>query len=378
MTIARKKVFFIASREYAVNAFLFTHLNVLSKSFDITVIVDTNNSFFLKKRGLNIRVLPVKISRKIHLLADLLCLFKFFYIFYKESPDIVHSITPKAGLLSMLAGYFTNIPGRFHTFTGQVWVNDKGLKRWFLKYCDRLIVRLSTFNFIDSHSQRDFLIKERVVSLQNSFVFGSGSVSGVDLKEFKPSKKVFIEVRNELLIPEDAFIFIYLGRLNNDKGVLDLAKAFSLIGSKRAYLIFVGPDEGKFTNQIKKLCDNKQDWLRLIGYSEEPYRYLAASNTLCLPSYREGFGSVIIEAAAMGLPTIASNIYGIRDAVLHQKTGLLHQPKDLKEIQQCMEFYLSNANIVSRNGIAAKKRVINEFDSELLSRYWLDFYLQHK
>ena len=374
----RKKIFFVVGTEFAVKVFLLTHLNKLSKYFDITVIVNTKNSHFLKQIGLDINIIPLKISRKIHLFSDLSCFVKLIYIFLKERPDFIHSQTPKAGILAMLPGYLCRISVRIHNFTGQVWVNEHGFKRWMLKTFDYLIGHLSPINIVDSHSQRNFLIKERVLCLEKTVVFGSGSISGVDLKKFKRSKKVFIEVRKEILIPEDGFIFIYVGRLNKDKGLLDLAKAFSLIGSKKAYLIIVGPDEGNYTKQIKRLSGKNRERLRLIGFSDKPYRYLAASNVLCLPSYREGFGSIIIEAAAIGLPAIASNIYGIKDAVLQQKTGLLHEPKDLQAIVQFMEFYLSNPKIVTSNGLAAKKRVIEKFDSELLSRYWLDFYLQHR
>jgi glycosyltransferase involved in cell wall biosynthesis len=115
----------------------------------------------------------------------------------------------------------------------------------------------------------------------------------------------------------------------------------------------------------------------LVGFSSEPHRYLAASNALCLPSYREGFGSVIIEAAAMGVPAIASNIYGISDAVQNHKTGLLHAPKNSDQLLKCMEVFLSNPDLVAEYGAAAKKRAINEFDAKILTKYWLDFYLSH-
>jgi len=370
-------IFFVATVEFAVNAFLLNHLKLLSNYFDVAVIVNTNDPLFLKKQGLDIRVIPLKISRKINLLNDLLCLFKLIWIFIKERPVSVHSITPKAGLLSTLAGVFSGVPSRIHTFTGQVWANKKGIKRSSLKLIDSLIGNLSTINLVDSHSQRDFLVAENVISPQKSIVFGSGSVSGVDLSKFKPCKKTYDEVRAGLSLPKDAFIFLYLGRLNQDKGVLDLASAFSKVKDDRAYLVAVGPDEADFGNRMQKLCGLNQERLRLVGFSTEPQKYLAAANALCLPSYREGFGSVIIEAAAVGVPAIASDIYGISDSVQNQKTGLLHPPKDMDEILRCMNLFLSDSKLLKRYGSAAKERAHKEFDADVMSQHWLNFYLKH-
>jgi glycosyltransferase involved in cell wall biosynthesis len=373
----KKRICFIATVDFAINAFLLNHLKSLSNYYEIIVIANTNDEIFLKKQGLGIRVIPIKISRKINLLNDLLCLVKLIWIFFKESPRSIQSITPKAGFLSMLAGFFTAVPFRVHTFTGQVWANKTGIKRSLLKLIDSLIGNLSTINIVDSHSQRDFLVAKNVLSAKKSIVFGSGSVSGVDLSKFKPSKKNRCEVMRDLSIPKDAFIFLYLGRLNRDKGVLDLASAFSKIRNDKAYLLVVGPDEADFGNQMQKLCGPNQERMRLVGFSKEPQKYLAAADVLSLPSYREGFGSVIIEAAAMGVPAIASNIYGISDAVQNEKTGLLHAPKDIDAIINCMNLFLSDSKLLRRYGSAAKKRAQKEFDADLMSQHWLNFYLKH-
>ena len=372
----RHKIFFVATTESAVNAFLLNHLTVLTKTFDVAVIVNTNDSFFLNKQGLDINVISLNISRNIRIFSDLYCLIQLIYIFIKFRPSVVHSITPKAGLLAMLSASISFIPVRIHTFTGQVWAIQFGFKRFFLKLCDRLIANLSSFNIVDSLSQQKFLINQNVLTEKKSVVFGLGSVSGVDLKRFKPTKKALTEVRYKLKIPEGAFIFIYLGRLNKDKGILDLAHSFSKIRTKQAFLLVVGPDENNLVKQIKKINKHKSSQLRIIGHTNRPEDYLATSDALCLPSYREGFGNVIIEAAATGIPAIASNIYGISDAINNRKTGVLHQPKDVKAIISAMQNFLENPELVRSYGRAAKERVIAEFDANVMSKYWLNFYLQ--
>jgi glycosyltransferase involved in cell wall biosynthesis len=243
-----------------------------------------------------------------------------------------------------------------------------------LKFFDWLTARLATFNIIDSPSQQQFLINQKVLTKERSIVFGMGSVSGVDLKRFKPSKKVLTEVRHELGIPEDAFVFIYLGRLNKDKGILDLALAFSSLENKNTYLLVVGPDEGDFVEEMKRLCGDNIDQLRFVVYTTTPERFLAASNALCLPSYREGFGSVVIEAAAVGIPAVGSRIYGLMDAIAENKSGLLFEAKDVSALSDCLMQLVDNKQLRLRLGQNAKQRAESYFSSKMLVKAWLDYY----
>jgi glycosyltransferase involved in cell wall biosynthesis len=373
----KKRICFIATVDFVINAFLLKQIHKLSYFFEVTVIVNTSDKYFLKKQGVDATVINLPFSRGINFLNDLYCLCCLIHILFRGGYSAVHSFTPKAGLLGMLASFISGVPKRIHTFTGQVWITKTGIYRYFLKKIDTIISFLSNYSIVDSPSQAKFLFKENILSQNKLIVFGSGSISGVDLDKFKPSKKIFIKVRGELLIPQNAFVFLYLGRLNKDKGVLDLAKAFSKIKNDRAFLVVVGPDEANFGNQMKILCGPNQDRMKLVGYSNEPQKYLAGADVLCLPSYREGFGSVIIEAAAMGLPSIASDIYGISDAVKNQKTGLLHPPKNIEEIIKCMNILLSDSRLLKAYGLEANKRAIKKFDANIMTRHWLNFYLKN-
>ena len=372
----KSKIFFIATVDIAINAFLLNHLKVLSKDFDITVIVNTDDPLFLVKQGLNIKVIRLRFSREIQIFSDITLLICLIYIFIMQRPFAVHSITPKAGLLAMLAAFVAYVPFRAHTFTGQVWATKYGFVRFFLKSFDWMIARLATFNIVDSASQQRFLINEKVLSRESSIVFGLGSVSGVDLKRFIPSEQMRVKVRLELEIPSEAFVFIYLGRLNQDKGIIDLASAFAKIQNSKAFLLVVGPDEGGFVDKIKIINIHKSSQVRFVDFTDKPEDFLAASDALCLPSYREGFGNVIIEAAAMGIPAIASNIYGISDAIINEQTGLLHIPRDLKSIMDAMEHFLTKPELVKKYGDVAMERVKTEFDANTISKYWRDFYLK--
>ena len=360
--------------EFAIKAFLLNHLRALSKTYDVTVIVNTNNPNFLDEQGINAKVVPLAIARDISLILDVSCLMRLVKIFYQQGFSAVHSITPKAGLLAMLAACIVRVPLRVHTFTGQVWVTRLGFKRLLLKMFDSLIAFLATNIIVDSYSQLQFLLGEGVVTKAKSVVFGRGSVSGVDLSRFKYSAQARLEVRNRLNINADAIVFLFLGRLNLDKGILDLAKAYNQLPIGAAYLLFVGPDEQNMQIKIESILENSASNVRYIGHTHVPEHYMAAADVLFLPSYREGFGSVVIEAAAVGIPTVASRIYGVRDAVVDGETGLLHEPRVVDEIEDCMKSMLSNRALRLKLGGQAQARAVKDFDSQLITQAWVNFY----
>lgn len=368
----KKSICFVATVEFAVDAFLLSHLKELSKFYDLTVIVNLKNSKFLIDQKIDVKLVNINFSREINIISDLFSLAKLMYLFLIKRYDAVHSITPKAGLLAMTASFLTFIPIRVHCFTGQVWVTKSGLSRLLLKLIDKVVGILSTQNIVDSKSQYKFLVKENVLKKDKSLVFGSGSVSGIDLLKFKPNKKVKVKLRNKLKIPPASFVFIFLGRLNSDKGIYDLIHSFKSADLKSAYLLLIGPDEENIATKFKSNHSN----IIFSGATSSPQDYLAASDILCLPSYREGFGNVVIEAAASGLPSIVSNIYGLSDAIIQNNTGLAHEPKDLKEITRLMIAVFNDRKLVANLGKAAKKRAISEFDSKILVKHWKDFY-QH-
>ena len=206
-----KKICFVLTAEFAVKAFLLNHLCALSKIYDVTVIVNTNNPNFLEEQGINAKVVPLAIARDISLISDISCLMQLVKIFHQQGFTAVHSITPKAGLIAMLAAWIVRVPLRVHVFTGQVWVTRVGFKRQLLKMFDSLIAFFATNIIVDSHSQRQFLLEQGVITKAKSVVFGRGSVSGVDISRFKYSAQARLEVRNRLNINANAIVFLFLG-----------------------------------------------------------------------------------------------------------------------------------------------------------------------
>jgi glycosyltransferase involved in cell wall biosynthesis len=296
--------------------------------------------------------------------------------FRRERFDIIHSVTPKAGLLAMLAGRLAGIPVRIHIFTGQVWATRTGFSRWLLKAMDRMLAASATHLLADSASQRQFLIDQKVVPAERIAVLGKGSISGVDVQRFAPDSGARAEVRGSLGVADDDVLFLFLGRLNRDKGVLDLAQAFALVAKdhSQARLLVVGPDEAGMAASMQAICRDFPDRVRFVSYTDMPQRYMAAADVFCLPSYREGFGSVIIEAAATGIPAIGSDIYGITDAIERDRTGLLFPAGDIQALAKAMTHMLDDPARRREMGDEALSRARRDFDARQVADAWLAYY----
>ncbi len=319
---------------------------------------------------------PVEIERQIRPFADFLALLRLWRIFRQYRFDCVHSVTPKAGLLGMLAGALAGVPVRVHTFTGQVWATRKGVARSILKRMDWLLGALTTAPLVDSFSQRDFLVSEKVLPEGKARVLAHGSISGVDTQRFQPNKDARADIRRRSQIDPGDIVFLCVGRLNRDKGILDLARAFAGLADKFAgiHLMLVGPDEANIEGEVRTICKSCEGKLHVVGQTNTPEDYMAAADVFCLPSYREGFGSVIIEAAATGIPAIGSRIYGITDAVEEGRTGFLHEPGDVQGIAELMQRFLQDAELRQRMGAAARLRAEELYAQEKVTGALMDFY----
>jgi glycosyltransferase involved in cell wall biosynthesis len=376
MTSTRKKICIVATIPMSINVSMKPHVDMLSELYEVTLIANGNAHDFTALFGEHMRVIPVNISRSVSLKQDLLALLLLFKIFKDEQFDAVHSITPKAGLLAMLAALAAGVPVRIHTFTGQVWANKSGVVRWGLKAMDKLIAKCATGLLTDSFSQQLFLINEKIVQSEKILVLGNGSVCGVDVERFKPNLVKRLKIRSELSIPEDGIVCLYLGRLNPDKGVQDLAAAFASFAANTPYahLMVVGPDEGGMSEVLQSVLRNCSDQYHRIGFTNKPEDYMAAADIFCLPSYREGFGSVLIEAAAAGVPALASNIYGITDAVVNGRTGMLHEPKNVAQIAEILQKMI-NDNLLRQNmSVQAIVRVKELFATQVLVDAMRNYY----
>ena len=372
----KSSIVFVASSPLSVVAFLAPHINVLEALAPVQVFANTKETGLLKQHGLDVEIGFVPIVRPISLWFDIWALWVLFWQFRRIQPKAVHSITPKAGLLTMVAAWLAGVPIRTHSFTGQVWANKIGLKRWLLKSCDKLIAFFATNNLVDSRAQRSFLIEEGVVGYLKSDVLGAGSICGVDIQRFCPNLQVREALRARMGVGQNTFVCLYLGRLNSDKGIFDLVRAFSKLASSRPNLELwlVGPDEQGMYNEILNIMGPASGQLRRVDYTSEPERFMQSADLFCLPSHREGFGSSIIEAAACQLPSLVSRIYGLTDAVIEGRTGWVHEAGDVSDITNKLETILMDPDEIKDRGKAARIYVENQFDQTLITSAMMQFY----
>lgn len=372
----RRSVAVVAAVPMSLQAFMRPHLLAATEHFDTSAICSDISGIGHTLPAVTCH--KVDIRRNISLIADLAALWSLMRLFRRQRFDLVHSVTPKAGLLAMMAAWLSGVPVRIHIFTGQVWATRRGPSRWLLKTLDLMIASLATHILVDSPSQRDFLIAEGILTAEQSEVLGGGSICGVDPLRFTPAPSVRLSMRAALGIPCSAVVFLYLGRLNPDKGIRDLTIAFASVAAERkdVWLLVVGPDEGGEAARVRALCAGAVERLLRIDFTPEPERYMQCADVFCLPSYREGFGSSVIEAAACGLPAIASRIYGLTDAVEDGHTGLLHPPRDVDAIAACIRRFAESPALRHEMGQAARSRAVRFFSQSTITNELMRVYQQ--
>lgn len=366
----------VAAAPISLNAFMAPHVRRLSETYAVTLVAAGTAKDVEAQLSAEVTFTPVAIRRAISPVDDLRALVSLWRLLRERRFDIVQSITPKAGLLSMVAARLAGVPVRVHWFTGQVWATKSGAGRWFLKALDRLMAACATHLLADSPSQRDFLVREGVVSPDRVSVLGRGSVCGVDTSRFRPDGHARAEVRSAHGIPDTAVVCLYLGRLNRDKGVIDLAQAFAQSATRfpALVLLVVGPDEGGVRAEMEAALGPSGGSARFVDFTKTPERYMAAADVFVMPSYREGFGSSVIEAAACGVPSVGTRIYGLTDAIAEDVSGLLVPPRDVPALAAAIERLAADPALRFTLGRQALNRVEEQFSQDTLTLALAAFY----
>lgn len=375
----KKKIVYIATVHFAVNNFLVPHILESKKIFDVFVLTNTKNIDPLLKNKLlrnNVKLINIPFKRHISIIYDLWCIINLIFFFLFNKITICHSITPKAGLLSMIASLIIQVPFRIHTFTGQIWANHIGLKRKFFMFIDKIINLASTHIIVDSRSQKNFLVKNNIIGT-NSTVLGNGSIVGVDTNKFLFDKKIRIKIRNKLAINNRAHVVLYLGRVNKDKGIFVLIDAIKkcLEQKLNVILLIVGPCEGLAKDDLFDYFEQRyKKKLKYIDYVNNPEDYMSASDIFCIPSFREGFGQVAIEASSCGLPIVASNIYGLKDSVIINKTGYFFKNKSVSDLASKIIYLINNKEIQKKMGDSGRSYVLDKFSQHNIVMLQNQFY----
>ena len=325
----------------------------------------------------------VRMSRAITPLRDLVSLARLAYRTFKVRPHIVHAHTPKAALLAMVAGWLLGCRVRIYHMHGLRLATSSGMQRTVLTWAERLTCRLATRVLCVSPSVREAAIELGLCGGGKIKVLGNGSINGVDVcAAFNPDRydrDARRHVRGTWRIPDEAPVVGFVGRMVNDKGITHLFDAWCSLRSQfpALHLLLAGPTEPKDPLPANlEVALRSDDRICLTGHVDDTRAFYAAIDVFVLPSYREGLPIVLLEAAAMQLPVVASRIDGCVDAVVDGVTGTLVPPRDASALGNALRQYLVDAHLRHRHGVAGRKRAIGQFSRETVWQALLEEYEQ--
>lgn len=373
----KKTICFVTTFFGTAEKFLYNPIMELSKEFEITIIADFEEADYERLKAMPVKYQKVSIPRKIDFLGDYRSIKELYKIFKKEKYWAIHSLSHKPGLLVPIAAKLAGCKTRVYTFTGQYWAMKTGIKRAILKYSDWVTARINNHILVDGNSQKEFLIKEHVIKKNQADVLGFGSISGIDTGKFSPSDEKRERMRSLMGIPSDSVVYMYMGRLCKDKGVSELIMAYDRLCSKYndVFMVFVGWDEDNYLTEIKSYKNIREGVNFLFyGSTTEPELVYQAADVSCTPSYREGFGMCVIEASALGIPVICSDVYGILDSYVDGETGLKCRVMDVDSLEQCMIKLHNDPSLRKKLGENGRARTKTLFSSKVVASAWMQYY----
>jgi len=370
-----KKLIRITTVPMSFKYLLKGQMNFMSKNgFNVTMISsdgqELNDVIENEKCGHII----ISLTRKITILKDLKATYNLHKLIRKEKPDIVHTHTPKAGIIGMLASYFARVPIRLHTVAGLPLMEATGFKRIILNFVEKVTYKCSTKVYPNSYGLKKIILKHRFTSENKLKVIGNGSSNGIDTSYFDPELFSIEEnavLKTNLGIKKTDFVFIFVGRIVSDKGINELVEAFDKISlvEENIKLLLVGPFEDELDPLQKKtkLLINNNDKIILVGYQNDVRPYFSISNCLVFPSYREGFPNVVMQAGAMKLPSIVSDINGCNEIIENNINGLVIKLKCVDAIYDAMIKITSDKSLFNKLRLNSRDSIKMKYEREV---YW--------
>jgi glycosyltransferase involved in cell wall biosynthesis len=324
----------------SLNVLLKGQLAFLQEHFDLTAVSSAGAGLEEVRKREKIKTHAIAIKRNISPLNDVISLLKLYFLFKREKPHIVHSITPKAGLLSMIAAKMAGVPIRIHTYTGLIFPSKTGLMRKLMIATDKLLCACATDVYPEGEGVKKDL-KFYGITQKPLKVLANGNVNGIDLDHYCLQAVCLDHVKKikqELEIADKDFIFIFVGRLVKDKGINELVRAFDELNLANAKLLLVGPFESKLDPLHNDTLETIKAHSRIIsvGLQKDVRPYFAISDVLAFPSYREGFPNVVMQAGAMELPAIVTNINGCNEIIQESVNGTIIPPKNVEALKTAM------------------------------------------
>jgi glycosyltransferase involved in cell wall biosynthesis len=332
-----------------------------------------------------VAVRQINMTRQITPFKDLKSVWKLYKLFKKEKPAIVHTHTPKAGIVGMLAANLAGVPVRLHTVAGLPLMESQGLKRFVLDTVEKLTYSFATKVYPNSKGLEEFILNHRFTNKSKVKMIGNGSSNGIDTTFFNSS--LYTEdpkqkLRAQLGISKEDFVFVFVGRLVSDKGINELVNAFNWLTSQPVNrsthykLLLVGPLETELDPLQDQTLNEIESNPTIIttGFQPDVRLYFAISNALVFPSYREGFPNVVMQAGAMGLPSIVTDINGCNEIIEDGKNGLIIPPKDTKALQEKMLRLVEDEQLYKHLASNSREMITSRYEQKLVLEALLEEY----
>jgi len=362
----------------SLNTFCKGMLKELSQKYKVVGLSSPGDALNEVSQREGIQTIAIPFERRISIKDDLVSLWKLIKIFRKEKPTMVHSMTPKAGLLCMIAARLTGVPVRVHTFTGLVFPTSTGIKRRILMTTDRITCRCATHVIPEGEGVKNDLLNNRITKKPLK-VLGYGNVRGVDMSYY--SRKPEVMKIAETLRDSSIYTFLFVGRIVRDKGVNELCQAFQRIHSQypntRLWLVGLFEDNlDPISNDSRIIIDDEKNGIMAVGRKSrnELLAYYAAADCFVLPSYREGFPNTVLEAGAMGLPSIVTDINGSREIIIEGQNGTIIPSKDEHALYDAMQNMINNPEWGERMANNARDLIAKRFEQSYVRKCLYDFY----
>ncbi|WP_242927533.1 glycosyltransferase family 4 protein [Pontibacter vulgaris] len=329
----------------------------------------------------SIRVVGINMTRIVSPISDLVSLAKLYLLFKKEKPQIVHTHTPKAGLIGMLAAWLARVPVRMHTVAGLPLLEADGIKRKILVLTERLTSACACNVYSNSYKMMEIMLENDLCSPGKLGVIGNGSSNGIDTNHFAPStidNTAKEKLKAELKISSTDKVLCFVGRVVTDKGVNELVESFINLISKHhnLKLVIVGPFERELDalhEQTERAILHNPN-ICFTDYQEDVRPFLAISDIFILPSYREGFPNVVMQAGAMGVPCVVSDINGCNEIIEHGLNGLIVPAKDAKALEKALEFLIKDESTLIRMASISRQMIVSRYDQQYLWQQLLKEY----
>ncbi|WP_411972658.1 glycosyltransferase family 4 protein [Sphingobacterium sp. Lzh-3] len=326
-----------------------------------------------------VEVNSLEMTRTISPIKDLKSLWEFYKLCKRENPQIVHSHTPKAGIIGMLGAKLAGVPIRMHTVAGMPLMEARGMRRSLLDFVEKLTYWGATKIYPNSNGLKNFILENGYTTPSKLEVIGNGSSNGIDTSFFSIDQLEYsscVNLKKDLGILEDDFVFVFVGRIVGDKGINELVSAFSALNVSNMKLLLVGALETSLdplNRQTLVEIENNKNILS-VGFQKDVRPYFAVSDALVFPSYREGFPNVVMQAGAMGLPSIVSNINGCNEIIKNGKNGTIIPVKDSEALKDAMLLFVKDSTYYNKLKNNSRQMVTERYEQgvvwdALLSEY---------